>query len=292
MEEIEATASREEVEVIFTREEVEATANRVEVELTACREEVEANASRKEVEANANRVEVELTASRAEVEANANKGDAREPQWADWQAYTDGSSGVSNFQRRRAFAWPVKGIEFKSLNKFLKIVFVFTWSFPDSPPTSEEPYSPTENQQQQQAMTDLKSTIPGSLPTLSQPVFYGPPGGRLGGLGGVHPSGKLPQPYGMGPEVGGKLHHQNHLMHQQQQHHHHNHLPHPQHQQQQQSGPTPAQIHQHEQQQQQQQHRVPMLHFPSVNVFPPSMGGVGGQHIPNQISPPLSHMGR
>ncbi|KAK3779932.1 hypothetical protein RRG08_054185 [Elysia crispata] len=167
-------------------------------------------------------------------------------------------------------------------------------SFPDSPPNSNEPLSPTETLQHQQTMTDLKSTIPGSLQTISQPVFFMGPHGRLGGPGGALPSGKVPQPYSLGADIGGKLHHQTHLMHhqhqqQQQQQHQHLHSHHHPHHHPQQQGPTPAQIHQHEQQQ--QQHRVPMPHYPTgVAGFPPSMPGAG-QHIPNQISPPLSTMG-
>ncbi|KAH9499981.1 hypothetical protein Btru_076097, partial [Bulinus truncatus] len=46
-------------------------------------------------------------------------------------------------------------------------------SLPDSPPDSgSEPYSPDVNLRHQ-VMTDLKSTIPGSLPTLSQSMFLG-----------------------------------------------------------------------------------------------------------------------
>ncbi|XP_059149701.1 myelin regulatory factor-like [Physella acuta] len=54
-------------------------------------------------------------------------------------------------------------------------------SLPDSPPDSgSEPYSPPDGTLHHQALADLKSTIPGSLPTLPQSMYLGH--NRLGGM--------------------------------------------------------------------------------------------------------------
>ena len=70
---VEALATRLDIDTRATREQVEALTKRMEVEAKATREQVEALAKRMEVEARTTREQVEALSSRMEVEARATK---------------------------------------------------------------------------------------------------------------------------------------------------------------------------------------------------------------------------